>query len=909
MKIIDEDLYRDFYDYLFKAPFSKEEKELLAVFASISPFVNRCMKRIDLQNFTDSYVTFSYPSLVKEIESFIGEEESSFLKKTRQFKYRELLKIVIRDVNGINNIERTLEELTKLAEIIIVACCKFVEKTFSNNMSPLSVIAMGKLGAEELNFSSDVDIVYVFDSDELDIVETYNKKAAYVNKLLTAVTEDGFLYRVDNDLRPGGRFSPLAMSGEAIKNHYILFGETWQRVALLRARFLTGDEAFVNVLMEDLMPFIYRRYLDYSLIDDLRKLKERINKESMLKNESGINIKLGKGGIREAEFFVQVLQIINGGKYKSLRKVRFWEIVNALREKDILSANDASKLKDAYYFLRRLENSIQIEEERQEYYLPSNEKTYLRVVKRCGFDSIEDFIEQLNFYRNVISGHFDNLFEEKIRVVEKEITKEKIVDVVLSNVGEDRDFIAIAEKFYEMKKNVPVRYKESFLKFVFELIKRMVTAENSKVLLRNIDDFVKLLVRKSLYIPLIAENPQVIDKIFDILQMGSFFCKLLLTHPESLDFFIQSNDDIDRGNYQSYLKAIRKIIFGMEDFEEQMSVLRQFKNSEWLKIAMLNASLNIDNSKMELFLTNLSEAILTTVVQICDSHLRKKYKEINQEFVILGLGKLGTQEMNFHSDLDLIFLYRSNDEGAVYYNTKLLQRVISALSLPTKEGYLYKVDMRLRPTGSQGPLVTSFDSFVNYHNECSWLFEKQALSKARVLGEDCPLKRDVEREIEKIVYENTYEESYLKIEMKKMREKIEKEATTKLDNFIDIKAGQGGIIDIEFIIQYFKLKYGKDIKAFRTTNTEAFFNALKESSLLPSNKVELLREAYLFLKQIETALRMYAGYSKNLLALEENVIDEIAFFLDYKKTNKKNFLRDVTKTTKTVRQCFNEIFS
>lgn len=911
MKIIDSEIFNSFLEDFDDSSFSADEKRVIASFASISPFVSRYLGKVNLRQILEDYKKFQLIKLSDELEKISqSKDEKTFFKDIRLLKYREIVKIAIRDINNINSIEKTLEELSLLAELIIKTCCVYVEKFYYKSTSPLSIIAMGKLGARELNFSSDVDLIYVYDVSELDTVELYNKKAVLMNKLLSSLTEHGFLYRVDNDLRPGGRFSPLAMSGDAITNHYLLFGEAWQRVALLRARFLAGDEYFVNNILNELISFVYSKYLDFSLIDDLRKLKEKINNESLKKDKEGINIKLGKGGIREAEFFTQVIQIINGGKDINIRKVKFGEITEALAERKFISESDAEALKEAYYFLRKVENSIQMEEERQEYLLPKDEKILFRVVKRCGFNNIEEFMKKLDFNRNVVSKHFENLFEEKIRIKKVEVNMEtEIKELLPDNLKNDNELLEIIDKFIHLRESVTSKYKESYIKFVYELIKQSLNRENGKKLLKQIDDFINILIKRQIYIPLLSENPQVIEKVIGVYNLGNFFVNIILNHPESLDFFILDRDDIEREKLSSYVAVLKKLVSGVIDFEDKMFLLRQFKNSEWLKIALLKSSGHINNRELELFLTNLAEATLVVIVDLCSEILTKKYGKVEQEFVIVGLGKLGTKEMNFHSDLDLIFIYRSEDEGASFYNTKLLQRVITALTMTTKEGYLYNVDMRLRPTGSQGPLVTSYENFVKYHNESAWVFEKQALTKARVLGDMSPFAEEVDKFIEKTVYENSYDVNFLKKEIKKMRKKIEEELSLQNKDTIEIKTGKGGLIDIDFIVQYIKLYYGKTNLSLRKTNTDDFFDTLVKMEILNREMVDKLLKAYNFLKKFETSLRIYSGYSKNELNLKEEVADEVIYSLGYDKSRKRVFFKDIKDITKGVRVIFDEIFS
>lgn len=913
MKIIDEELYKNFLESFENNDVSDEQKDFLAAIASICPLASRLVHKITPSDILN-HDTFNISELSAEVNAVTCfEDEHLFSKNLRRLKYRELLKLIARDVYGQNSVEKTLTELSLLADIIIKAVANFVSSRYSmKKLLPLSIIAMGKLGACELNFSSDVDLVYVYEDTDINNVEDYNKQAIYINRLLSALTEDGFLYRVDNDLRPGGRFSPLAMSGDAVLNHYFLYGETWQRVALLRARFLYGNEFFVSELISELMSFIYRKYLDFSMIKDLRELKEKINNESLKKDKEGVNIKLGRGGIREAEFFVQVLQIINGGKDVNLRKVKIADAIDALSQKNIITKAQGETLKQAYYFLRKVENSIQMEEERQEYLLPTNTIVLNRVVKRCGYDDTKDFWDELIFHRNFIKTMFDGLFSEKIKsvMVDKEMTSEEFIEQIKSNIPFRKELKYAAENLYLLHENVVAKYREGYLKIILELFKTISNRESAVNILKNMEEFFKILITRPIYIPLLAENPVIIRKIIDIFSFGKYLSQFIITHPEVLDFIV-ANDDLKRESFEDYLKVVSQVESGVLDFEEKMFLLRQFKNSEWLKVALLNFSGEITNKEMELYLTNLAEALLIIVFKLCEENIKQKFGEIKQQFAIIGMGKLGTQEMNFFSDLDIIFVYRSHDERASVYNTKLLQRVITGLTTTTKEGYLYKVDMRLRPTGSQGPLVTTIENFVKYHKESSWLFEKQALTKARVLGLKNAFSEELEKEIEDILYKDCQKEEYLKEEIDSMRKKIEKELSlnTKGVDAVYVKTGQGGLIDIEFIVQFLKLCYGCKYTELRKRNTDDFLNVLSTLNLVPEDWALELLKSYRFLKKIETNLRLYAGYAKDSFCLSDEVSKELVYSLGYTGKTVADFFRDVKATTKNVRNLYKKIFS
>lgn len=913
MRIIDEELYHKFLENEEFKGLEKKQREFLACVASISPFAYRTLIKQDLKNFLNNFSIFNPESIESEILNFSNSDEEAFLKSLKEIKYRELLKIITRDVFFNQDVLQTLKELSQLADMIIKGVFDFTSRSFLKKLgNPICLIAMGKLGSFELNFSSDIDIMYVHDSESVEFEEDYNKWALKINKLLSHYNQDGFLYRVDNDIRPGGKSSPLSMSVKAVMNFYALYGETWQRIALLRARLVCGKQDIFDGLFSELNQYIYRKYVDFTMVNELRELKLKINRESLARDLEGRNIKLGMGGIRELEFFVQTLQIMFGGKNKKLRVLHIIDAINALKGEKILEDHEAKKLIDSYKFLRKVENAIQMEDEQQVYMLPNDKKKLVMVAKRCGYDVLDKFVEDLDDYRKFVSKMFANLLGERedrgnIKGIENaEDLERSIVDLIKKvNMGNEN-----IKELIKQVDRLSIKYRETYGIVVRELLMKLRDYNYSEDVMNNLTEFMKVLIRKPVYLSLLAENKKIIEMLIHFFSASPFLGRILINSPETLDFLL-IKDDIQRDIWYEYFKTTQSLLNNTDDFEIQMKVIRQYKNSEWLKIGMLYSNNIIGLEELELYLTNLAEACLLSVMDLCKKLVAQKISEPKQDVAIIGMGKLGSMEMNYFSDLDLIFLYRSEDENAGYFNTKLFQKVISTLTIVTEEGSLYEVDMRLRPTGSQGPLVTTFNNFKEYHLRSSWIFEKQALTRARVLGENNEFHEEIESFIKDILYSKPFEEDYLKREIRNMRKKIEDELASKekvMDMF-EIKYGQGGLTDIEFIIQYLKLRYGAVYKELQHISTYNFFKKLKEVGLIDINTVNELENSYIFLKKIDMALRLMLGYSKHSIKMESENILNIATFMGYKKDKSKKFLEDLKKLKKEVRKKFIKILN
>ncbi len=914
MRVIDERLSKRFSSEI--GYLSGELADFYSLVTSVSPLTYRIVSKLSEKDLEEvrKDSSFNESELISKLNDIETEDEEKFSKGLRIIKYKELLKLIIRDVFLKQDFSKTLYEQSRLAELIVNAVYNYTKKFFlKGNVKPLTIIAMGKLGSMELNFSSDIDIVYIFDDDNLNNLDIYSRWAVKINNLLSKNTEIGFLYRVDNDLRPGGRYSPLAMSASAVLNYYYLYGETWQRMALLRTRFIAGDELVYRSLISELEGYIFKRYLDYSMIKDLKELKSKIDFESRRRDKEGLNVKLGKGGIREAEFFVYAFQIINGGKNKTIREGNISKAIDLLVDQHFLEKEKGEILKKSYLYLRRVENLIQMDDELQSYLVPSGD-AFERLIKILEL-SKDEFFSVLNLYRKNISENFQALFyteesDERKDFIEKEgFDREYLLNRLSQSFTADINELkpVIAEMEQKLLKFSP-KYRKYYKSFLLDLVSSLENKNIQRKHLLLINEFIERLSKNQIYLPLMVENKKTTEYISKAFFLGSYLVKILINYPETLEFIV-TEDQIDRKSFLSYYSYIKNLIHSAPDFEMKMRLLRQFKNSEWLKIGMMESYGVIDSYELELYLTNLAESSLFAVYELCKEIINQKLEEPDEKIAFIGMGKLGSFEMTYFSDIDLIFLYESDCNNAGYYNSRLMQRIISNLTMVTKEGELYKIDMRLRPTGSQGPLVTSFENFKNYH-KTSWLFEKQALTRARVLGIPSDFNNSVTKTIEDILYGNEYDQKELKKEIYSMKLRIDKELSEKerSGKVIEIKTGIGGLMDMEFLIQYFKLAYGREHKALRALSPKDFFKALKESALIESEKVDFIEKNYLFFKAIERNLRVISGFSRNSFLKDEEIIEDIISNMNI-CMSKADFFEYINDIKRKIREIFIELLN
>jgi len=890
----------------------------------------------------------------------------------RRFKVAEVMRIASRDLNGLATLDEVTAELSSLASASLQIACEVTGRTMAaeygtpmmrtqegEREADIVVLGMGKFGGMELNFSSDIDIIYIYSSDEgetsgvpdklggvkgkIPLHTYFVKMAEMVTKAVSQVTEDGFVFRVDLGLRPEGKGGEIAVSLESAENYYQSWGQSWERAAMLKARPVAGSLELGERFLYAIKPFIYRKYLDYYQIEDMMVMKKKIDASLARDREAECNIKLGRGGIREIEFFIQALQLVYAGKNRSLRLKNSLEALAALKEARIIQEEDFRLLDGAYRFLRTVEHRVQMVHERQTHNIPRRDEEFLALARRCGYlqeDGAERFRRELETHRSNVTAIYGGLFLSRDERIKEEVKPETyfffdpkadpdLVKDMLAEIG-FRNPESAYESLILLRDGPPRVHMTEKLRRTLEKIsplifQEIISSPDPDMALSNLDSFLRAIGSRSSFYALLAENRDVLKLTVSIFGMSEFLSKISISHPELLDSmtaYIYASCLKKRKEMEEELSSL---ISQAEHFEDRLDILRRYRYEEFLRIGMNDIHGKVRQTEIALQLTWLAEACLAAACEMARDELgrfgRPTYVdddgvEKEASLAVLGMGKMGGYELNYHSDLDIIYVFdregETNGEKRISnheYFAKLGQKIISILITQTREGYVYKIDTRLRPSGNAGPLVTSLDSFKIYHKKEAQIWERQALAKARVVYGDGLLKREIEEVIESTVYGIGADES-VRNEINRLRMRMEAEIAKEGPGSYNIKTGRGGMVDVEFIVQYIQLRHGKENHSIRSTNTVNALQEIKELNIIPVADCDTLIKGYKYLRRLENRLRIIHDYSINDLGGSKEYLDKLARRLGYDRRLKNPgdaLMRDYEELAGVVREVYNRI--
>jgi len=896
---------------------------------------------------------------------------AGLLKVLRHFKRAEIVRIAIRDLCGLAALEEVTAELSNLAcatlqvAYEVCRCCLIAEygvPLMETGQGPreaaMTVIGMGKLGGGELNFSSDIDIIYFYESDRgmtsgvssgsghvrgnVSLHTFFTKLGEMISKALSQVTEDGFVFRVDVGLRPEGKSGDMAASLRSAEIYYESWGQSWERTAMIKARPVAGSLELGEQLLQMLQPFVYRKYLDYNLIEDMKNMKQKIDASLARSMEGEINLKLGRGGIREVEFFIQALQLVYAGKNPRLRERNSLKALTKLWEARLISEEDHRKLSEAYRFLRMAEHRIQVVQERQTHNLPAKQPELVALARRCGFvrnNGLKHFRETLEEHRSNVSAIYGNLFHSRDDKLQQDVTPEVLF---LLDVKADADMVKdmLAERRFEnveraydnllslrngpVRGNLTERSRRLLEKISPLLLQELLESPDPDMALANLERFLSIIGSRSSYYALLAEKRETLKVLVSLFGMSEFLSKILINHPEILESMaVRSHTSIEKSRTDME-NELSKQLEQSDDFEEELEVLRRYHNEEVLRIGLNDIHGRVRQTVTTRQLSLLGEVCLAAAYDMAVRELRRFGQPLyncgvgkaEASLAVIGMGKLGGGELNYHSDLDIIFVYDhqgvTNGEKQISnheYFAKLAQKIISILSLQTREGYVYKIDTRLRPSGNAGPLVTSLDSFLDYHNKEAQVWERQALTKARVVLGDASLAEHLHEVMEKTVYGSTLGEEG-RAEIHRLRMRMEHELARETAGSYNIKTGRGGMVDVEFIAQYLQLRHGFRYPELRTTNTIKALTQMGALELVPEAFADTLVSGYRFLRKLENRLRIIHDHSVNDLSGSRNYMNKLARRLGYDPALKNPgaaLISDYEEISGKIRDCYDRV--
>ncbi|MBC7963499.1 MAG: bifunctional [glutamate--ammonia ligase]-adenylyl-L-tyrosine phosphorylase/[glutamate--ammonia-ligase] adenylyltransferase [Steroidobacteraceae bacterium] len=919
-------------------------------------------------------ISRSFTDMLAALRSGL-DESADFVelqKQLRLFKRTEILRIAARDLNGLATLEEVTDELSSLASAALQIACEvcrrclirehgqpMMETPDGLREAEMTVIGMGKLGGRELNFSSDIDIIYFYESDKgetagvesssgarkgvVSLHSFFNKLGEMVSKALSQVTEDGFVFRVDVGLRPEGKSGDMAVSLRSAEIYYESWGQSWERTAMLKARPVAGSLELGEQLLKMLQPFVYRKYLDYNLIEDMKQMKQKIDASLARSREGENNLKLGRGGIREIEFFIQALQLVYAGKNPRLRERNSLKALDTLLAARLINEDDHGKLRDAYRFLRSTEHRIQVVQERQTHNLPTKPDEILALARRCGYlraNGLERFQEVLEEHRGNVSIIYGILFHTRDEILQQDLNPETLLfldhradsDLVKDMLAEKR--FEDVDRAYEnlsllrrgpVKGNLTERSRRNLEKITPQLLQDVFDSPDPDMALLNLERFLSVIATRPSYYALLAENRAASKLLVSLFGMSEFLSKVLINHPELLDSMASSNYTSTVKTRELLTAELGVMLEQSDYFEDRLDVLRRYRNEEFLRIGLNDIHGKLLQGEVTTQLSLLGETCLSAAYRLAVAELKRfgrpfyrhEGHAVEANLAIIGLGKLGGGDLNYHSDLDIIFVYDhqgytdgekqiSNHE----YFAKLAQKIISILTMQTREGYVYKIDTRLRPSGNAGPLVTSLDSFLEYHRKEAQIWERQALTKARVVLGDQTLADQLQEVIRHTIYGATIDDEG-RAEIHRLRMRMENELAREKDGSYNIKTGRGGMVDVEFAVQYLQLRYGCRYPELRTTNTIEAIKEINSLELLPVGDAETLLSGYKFLRKLENRLRIIHDYSVNDLTGPRIYMNKLARRMGYDAKLKNPgalLIDDYEQTTGRIREVYQRIF-
>jgi glutamate-ammonia-ligase adenylyltransferase len=736
------------------------------------------------------------------------------------------------------------------------------------------VLAMGKLGARELNISSDVDLIYLYEASESpDSTEA----AARLGEIFTEILSARCL-RIDLRLRPGGRFAPLVTPIAGAIDYYENLGETWERAALLRARPVAGALEIGHQLRAELNHFVFRSYLDFDTLRQLRAMKHQI--EAELKTPAMIerNVKLGRGGIRELEFIVQALMLIYGGRDPRLRVEQTVAAIETLDALVYLPSKRARELSDAYLFLRDVEHKLQIVAGLQTHVMPADDNGMRALAARMGFGkgptALKKFSEQLKSHRDLVELQFRETLaggdEEPTRSVsssaelawhfalDAESSPRYLRELGFARADESAPHLKLLARGPSQAPTSP-RRRELLERLGPIMLDEIGHLPDPDLALLNLAEFIAAVGARTSFLALLEQHPATRRVLLRLFASSAYLSTIFIRHPDMLDTLVRSDLAAARRSPAELRKDLAGLIAASPDFESQLDALRAFRHQEFLRIAIADLAGDLDLFDVERELTVLAETVLEQAMAIARIQTAARIAiPPTMQLCSIAMGRLGAGEMSYNSDLDLIFVYDDRAEVAASSRevaARMVQKLIAILESRTREGYAYKLDLRLRPSGNAGPLVTSLEGFREYHRQSSVVWERQALVRARVITGDVELAREVEDARQEFVYGRGLSKTEVG-EIAAMRHRMETEIGAEDKTRLNIKQGRGGLVDVEFLAQMMSLAHGHLHPELRLRNTMGLLEALDRLRLLEPEDAFALGDDYRFMSRLENRLRI-----------------------------------------------------
>ena len=788
-------------------------------------------------------------SILCQLKENTSANTAEAMNVLRQSKAQAALVIALADIAGLWNLDQITGALSDFADACVAhAVCTLLTQAHSQGAIKLAdterpelssgyvVLGLGKLGARELNYSSDIDLLVFYDDKHLPYSgkKTPQEFAVRLTKDLVRVlherTADGYVFRIDLRLRPDPGSTAVAVSREAAQVYYESYGQNWERAALIKARPIAGDLEIANSFLKDLQPFVWRKSLDFYAIQDIQSIKRQMyaHKGGGKVDVAGHNIKLGRGGIREIEFYAQIQQLIWGGRFPEARAPQTLRALGVLADLKFVSKKALHDLSQAYQYLRKLEHRLQMISDEQTQTLPTDPAKLASIATFLGHSSTDSFANEVTAILRSVEIHYADLFEDAPTLT---------VDgnLVFTGIEDDPDTIATLQRIGFQNPDTVIRTVRAWhhgryrstrsdraRQILTEIMPNLISAfgktAQPDAALVNFDRCLAALPAGIPILSVFYSNPQLLELVGEIMGDAPRLAEHLSRRPALLDYVLEPEFYQPIGALDDISRDLSAVLSATEVFEHMLDACRRWANDQQFRVGVQCIRHLIDPIAAAETLTSIAEAVLRNIVPRVSDEFATQYGVIpGGAYALIGYGKLGSHEITPTSDLDLVAIYDANldehSEGggkslpAPAYFMRLTQRIVSAFSSLTGEGRLYTIDMRLRPSGDTGPLASSVEAFQKYQFDDAWTWEHMALSRARVIYGDPTIRSKIESVVVEVL-SRPRDLQKLTRDVADMRNRIRKEH--KEDGQWDIKRRTGGLIDAEFVLQFLCLKYPEE---------------------------------------------------------------------------------------------------
>jgi len=818
----------------------------------------------------------------------------------RRLRNLLLATLIRRELEGLSNLDEVVSAMTGLADFAIrthladlmaelVAAHGMPIGADSGRPQEMMVLAMGKQGGGELNVSSDIDLIFVYPEDgetaagagqrELSNHEFFVRLGRRLIGALSEVIEDGFTFRVDMALRPNGNSGPLAASLNMVEEYLIVQGREWERYAWVKARAVTGTPEDIAALDAIVRPFVFRRYLDFGVIDAIRnmhaQIRAEVKRQERLHPDRSNNVKLGRGGIREIEFLAQVFQLIRGGRDPALRERSTRLTLRLVAERELMTLDTVERLLEAYTFLRNLEHRLQYLDDAQTHTLPANEADRAVVATMMGLPDVATLLEQLEQRRSFVAAQFDDMFADKSAPAGEERAE-------LEAIAADPEAIAAIEAHLgtlgygdpaggarrlaatwnaPRLQSLPDASRVRLLALVNMALPQVATVVREAgvgshgATLGRLLDFLEAIARRSAYLSLLSEYPHTLERVIRMMHASGWAATFLTLHPILLDELLDDRGGIDEpAVLAASLDARLEEALG--DTERQLDILRDTHHAQLFRLLALDLAGELSVERLADHLSALADVVVAATVRWAWKTVATRHRE-DPRFAVIAYGKLGGKELGYVSDLDVIFLFDDEDDMAPSNYAKLGQRFITWMTAHTPAGILFDIDTALRPDGASGMLVSSLGAFERYQHNAAWVWEHQALTRARFCAGDVAIGARFEEIREAVLRRDRDSQAdQLKAEVLKMRQRMH-DAMPNRSGLFDLKQDAGGMIDIEFIVQYLVLRHASH-HAQLTANAGniALLHRSGELGLIDQGLAAAAADAYRAMRKLQHQLRL-----------------------------------------------------